>query len=113
MRKFTAQLWKIEDFVSKWFKFLQGSKSDGVALAALGELDSIRRCLPYLKFIRGDGWERKHWMQLFSLLKYDAKGPMAVSLETLTLHHWLTKAEVLIEKADLIKNLDAEVTANN
>lgn len=32
-----------------------------------------RRCLPYLKYVRGTGWERKHWTQLFSMLKLITK----------------------------------------
>ena len=32
-----------------------------------------RRCLPYLKYVRGIGWERKHWTQLFSMLKLITK----------------------------------------
>ncbi len=32
-----------------------------------------RRCLPYLKFVRGTGWERKHWTQLFIMLKLVTK----------------------------------------
>lgn len=37
---------------------------------------ACRRCLPYLKFVRGTGWERKHWTQLFGMLKLVTKvGP--------------------------------------
>lgn len=37
---------------------------------------ACRRCLPYLKFVRGTGWERKHWTQLFAMLKLVTKvGP--------------------------------------
>ena len=34
---------------------------------------AYRRCLPYLKFVRGTGWERKHWKQLFGMLKLVTK----------------------------------------
>lgn len=34
---------------------------------------ACRRCLPYLKFVRGTGWERKHWTQLFVMLKLVTK----------------------------------------
>ena len=38
---------------------------------------ACRRCLPYLKFVRGSGWERKHWTQLFGMLKLVTKvGPV-------------------------------------
>ena len=41
-----------------------------------------RRCLPYLKFVRGTGWERKHWTQLFTMLKLVTKvrGPSSALL---------------------------------
>ncbi len=49
-----------------------------------------RRCLPYLKFVRGTGWDRKHWTQLFIMLKLVTKvrGPYsALLLEPAAYNH--------------------------
>lgn len=68
----------------------------------------FRRALPNLKYVRGNGWERKHWAQLFTFLKLQTKGPGAVSIENLTLAHFLDKAEALAGSAAAIKALDSQ-----
>jgi hypothetical protein len=66
-----------------------------------------RRCLPYLKTcMRGAGWEDMHWASLFSLLGFK---PGSVTKETVTLAHFLDKADALLLAADKIKALDAQV----
>lgn len=77
-------------------------------LAILRELDKYQRVLPNLKHVRGDGWEDKHWRQLFGLLGLPTKGPKAVDATTLTLGHFLSAADALAAKADEIGGLDAQ-----
>ncbi|KAK9815706.1 hypothetical protein WJX72_008353 [[Myrmecia] bisecta] len=106
------EVWRVEEFLSKWSKSTEGTAgTDPVAIILLKEIDSYRRCLPHLKFVRGAGWERKHWSQLFNLLKMQTKGPTAVTIETLTLAHFLDKAEALAAAAEEIKALDAQAQA--
>jgi hypothetical protein len=105
------QVWKVEDFLVKWSKDTGAIKgaADSVALILLNEIEVYRRCLPYLKLLRGAGWEDSHWAQLFSLLGLKASGAGAVSRETVTLADFLDKAETLAANADKIKALDAQV----
>lgn len=104
-----SQLWKLEDFALKWTKGLEGSGTDPVALIVMGQISAYRKCLPYMKCVRGDGWDKRHWTQLFGKLNFRTKGPNAISLENLTLGHWLEKADLLVTHAEFIKNLDAQV----
>ena len=63
-----GKIYEFEDFLGKWSDKLKGTASkDPVALIILKEVESFRKCLPMLTFVRGDGWERTHWAQLFSL----------------------------------------------
>ncbi|DBA90074.1 TPA: hypothetical protein ACH3X2_004335 [Trebouxia sp. C0005] len=103
------ELWRIEDFLNQWSKGTDGQLSgDPVAIILAKEIDSYRRCLPHLKFVRGTGWERKHWTQLFIMLKLVTKGPDAVTFDNLTLAHFLDKADRLAGCAEEIKALNAQ-----
>ncbi|GMH35100.1 hypothetical protein BSKO_02968 [Bryopsis sp. KO-2023] len=102
------RLWKVEDFLSKWTKAMEGSGTDPVALIVMREIDTYRRCMPNLTYVKGNGWDRRHWSQLFGLLNLQTKGPGAVSVENLTLAVWLGKADVLIQQAEALKALDAQ-----
>ena len=60
------QVWKIEDFLAKWAKATEGKGAeDPIAVILMGEIDTYKRCLPYLKgCMRGAGWEDSHWLQV-------------------------------------------------
>lgn len=59
---FRKNHYQLEDMLTKWAESVKGTASkDAVAVVLLSEIDKYRKCLPYLKFVRGDGWEvRKH-----------------------------------------------------
>eukprot|EP00878_Enallax_costatus_P024703 GHUV01026383.1.p1 GENE.GHUV01026383.1~~GHUV01026383.1.p1 ORF type:complete len:1576 (+),score=459.42 GHUV01026383.1:1611-6338(+) len=104
------QVWKIEDFLTKWEGTCSGaSASDpgkaAIAVVLLQEIDAYRRCLPHLKSsMRGINWEDTHWVQLFSLLGFKAG---TLTKETVTLAHFLDKADAIIAHVQQIKELDA------
>ena len=56
--------------------------------------------------MRGTGWEDTHWASLFNMLGFK---PGSVTKETVTLAHFLDKADALLLAADKIKALDAQV----
>jgi dynein heavy chain 2 len=56
--------------------------------------------------MRGVGWEDSHWLQLFSLLGFKAG---SLSKESVTLAHFLDKADTIIANVEKIKALDAMV----
>ncbi|KAG2486208.1 hypothetical protein HYH03_015170 [Edaphochlamys debaryana] len=104
------QVWKIEDFLAKWTKATAGKGSDDpIAIILLSEIENYTLCLPHLKSsLRGAGWEDSHWSQLFGMLGIKTTGPAAVSKETVTLTHFLEKADLVVKHADTIKALDAQ-----
>lgn len=103
------QVWKIEDFLAKWTKATAGKSDDPIAVILTQEIDNYTLCLPHLKScLRGAGWEDTHWNQLFGLLGMKTSGPAAVSKETVTLTHFLEKADLVVKHADVIKSLDAQ-----
>ncbi|KAJ9505745.1 hypothetical protein QJQ45_029246, partial [Haematococcus lacustris] len=110
------QVWRIEDFLAKWGKATEGKGADDpIALILLKEVDSYKRCLPYLKTtLRGAGWEESHWLQaspqpsLFQMLGLQTSGSAAVTRETVTLAHFLDCADAVVKHADAIKAMDAQ-----
>nr|ADI46936.1 DHC1bm [Volvox carteri f. nagariensis] len=104
------QVWKIEDFLAKWTKATAGKGGeDPIAIILLNEIDNYALCLPHLKScLRGAGWEDSHWNQLFGMLGIKTTGPAAVTKETVTLTHFLEKADLVVKHADAIKALDAQ-----
>lgn len=76
----------------------------------LREVDVYRRCLPQLRTtVRGVGWEDNHWAELFRLLGLRLSGAGSVSKESVTLAHFLDKADVLLANVEQIRALDAQV----
>lgn len=66
-----------------------------------------RRCLPHLKScMRGINWEDTHWAQLFALLGFKTG---SLTKETVTLAHFLDRADTIITNMQQIKALDALV----
>ncbi|KAG2426397.1 hypothetical protein HYH02_014824 [Chlamydomonas schloesseri] len=103
------QVWKIEDFLGKWTKSASGASDDPIAVILTQEIDNYTLCLPHLKScLRGAGWEDTHWNQLFGMLGIKTSGPAAVSKETVTLTHFLEKADLVVKHAEAIKSLDAQ-----
>jgi hypothetical protein len=73
----------------------------------------VLQSLPYLKLVRGVGWEDSHWAQLFAWLGIKTTGPNAVSKDNVTLAHFLDKADAILKNAENIKKLDAQVRSKH
>lgn len=93
------EVWRIEDFLAKWQETGKTAgkiaSTDPVAMILMKEIDAYRRAIPNLKYVRGNGWEKKHWNKLFDMIQLPTKGPNAVTPENLTLAHFLDKADNL------------------
>lgn len=93
------EVWRVEDFLAKWEETGKTAgkiaSSDPVAMILMKEIDAYRRAIPNLKYVRGNGWEKKHWNKLFDMIHLPTKGPNAVTPENLTLAHFLDKADNL------------------
>jgi len=106
------QVWKIEDFLSKWREGPESAskdEKDPINAILSQEIRSYELCLPHLKTtMRGAGWEDTHWLQLFKMLGLKTSGEGSVSRETVTLAHFLDVADKVVSNADAIKSLDAQ-----
>ena len=104
-----GKMYDFEDFLAEWGEKVKGTAAkDPVALVILKELESYRKVMPMMRFLRGDGWDRAHWAQLFQILGFPAKGPDAVQVDNLALSHFLGKAAAILEKTEEIKALHAQ-----
>mmetsp|Transcript_17017 Transcript_17017/g.54247 ORF Transcript_17017/g.54247 Transcript_17017/m.54247 type:complete len:3325 (+) Transcript_17017:156-10130(+) len=103
------KLYDVDDFLAKWTESVKGTTSkDPVALILLKEINKYRKALPYLKFVRGDGWQDHHWSQLFGMLNFPTRGAEAKTKDNLKLQDFLNAAEKLTEKAEDVKHLHAQ-----
>lgn len=112
-----SKLFELEDFVADWSaKVRESKKADStsgdpnsgaavVATLVLEELEDYKSVLPLLKYARGDGWVEENWMNLFKIMNLPTRGEGAVTLETLTVDHFLKRAKVVVSKADELKHL--------
>ncbi|GBG64465.1 hypothetical protein CBR_g44350 [Chara braunii] len=68
------RLHTVDDFLSDWTERARSSNTkDGVFYVILQEVDRFRKCQHILRFIRGEGWERHHWAQLFVIMGFQIK----------------------------------------
>eukprot|EP00898_Chlorokybus_atmophyticus_P001659 jgi/Chlat1/2494/Chrsp175S08714 len=102
----------VEEFVAKWQKEAAGAlkidSKDGAGTMIVKEVEKMKRVVPCLGFIRGEGWQRTHWAQLFAIMQLPSRGPDEVRAETLTLAHIVSKSDVLVSNLDALKHLHAQ-----
>ncbi|KAK7197103.1 dynein heavy chain [Novymonas esmeraldas] len=66
---FRAKVYRFEDFVKLWQERLKEIPANSVTVHIRTMLDNWIRCVPLLKYVRGDGFTPAHWTELFTLLK--------------------------------------------
>eukprot|EP01049_Picozoa_sp_SAG25_P002666 SAG25_NODE_143_length_14049_cov_6.050817_1_plen_2680_part_10 len=106
---FRGRLYELEDLVKDWQTKLRGRAREPMVMHLIGLLDGYIEALPLLTFVRGDAFTPDHWGSLFRMLQLNQGVPKEehVSLETLTLKHFLDKVPVLQANADALKDLHA------
>ena len=92
----------IQDFVLNYSdKMKKRQNKDFIYMHITKELNTIRESLNTYKYLIGDNFERDHWKTLFNLLKIDNK----ITKETLKFGHFLEKTDILVKKANDIRDL--------
>lgn len=89
---FRKKSYRLEEFVVEWQKRLEASDATALSTRLLQELQKYENILPVLKYIRGEDFTEKHWMEIFSLLHMTAK-----PIDILTLHDFLEVSDRLSE----------------
>lgn len=89
---FRKKCYKLEEFVADWQKRLENTESTALSTRLLQELQKYERVVPVLKYVRGEDFTDKHWMEVFALLGMSVK-----PVDVLTLEDFLVAAERLAE----------------
>uniref|UniRef100_A0A7S0W0F2 Cytoplasmic dynein 2 heavy chain 1 n=2 Tax=Hemiselmis TaxID=77924 RepID=A0A7S0W0F2_9CRYP len=101
------RLYVIEDCLAKWGEALKGLDIDVVVRFLHSEIERLKKNVPYLKFVKGDAFTQEHWNQLFRMLNM----PKGIAKKDLTLQHFLDASNLVVEKMEAIKDLQARATA--
>lgn len=107
---FRGRLYELEDLIKDWqANKLRGRAREPMVMHLIGLLDGYLDALPLLTFVRGDAFTPDHWGSLFRMLQLNQGLPKEehITLETLTLKHFLDKVPVLHANADALKDLHA------
>ena len=95
-------MFDFEDLLGQWKTKLQASSRDVVSRYIAKQVITYTRLSPLLQKVRGEIFERDHWRALFTML-----GLPSNTLPTLTLAHFLSKAELMTRCRQKITELAA------
>lgn len=87
---FRKKSYRLEEFVIEWQKRLESSDATALSTRLLQELQKYENILPVLKYIRGEDFTEKHWIEVFMLLDITPK-----PLDILMLQDFLNVSERL------------------
>lgn len=88
---FRNKLYRLDELLGNWEKRVEEREATAVSIKMLQEINSYKAVIPVLKYVRGELFGEKHWLEMFSLLQMTNKG-----VETLTLQDFLKVKENLI-----------------
>ncbi|XP_068211563.1 cytoplasmic dynein 2 heavy chain 1 [Palaemon carinicauda] len=102
---FRSKTYKFEEFLNNWGEKLQSSgETTPVTVRLIHELEKFRTMLPVLKFVRGEVFSEKHWIEMYSLLGM----PSNIAIEKLTFGHFLKVRDALIQHKDALKEMNSK-----
>ncbi|EMP37963.1 Cytoplasmic dynein 2 heavy chain 1 [Chelonia mydas] len=101
---FRSKTYLFEEFLLNWHDKLRKMEEHTVMTVKLQrEVDKYKMTLPVLKYVRGEHLSPDHWLDLFRLLGL----PRGTSLENLLFGDLLKVADVIVEKAAALKDLNS------
>ena len=100
---FSVNVYALEDFAIKWIeniksKYPKGTQ-DGASQYVTSAVQKIQKCIPTLKYCRGEPFKEDHWTEL---LQGKLQLPKEVRRENLKVEHFLIRLDILLESATLI-----------
>jgi dynein heavy chain 2 len=101
------RLYVVEDCLAKWGDSLKGRDVDAVVRYLNSEIERLKKNVPYLKFVKGDGFTKEHWGSLFQLLKF----PKGTDLGTAKLQLFLDASDIVVAELPKFKDLQARAVA--
>ncbi|XP_017783105.1 PREDICTED: cytoplasmic dynein 2 heavy chain 1 [Nicrophorus vespilloides] len=101
---FRKKTYKFEDFLTEWQSKLESQENTALVTRILQEIHKFQDAVPVLKYLKGEDFTDKHWIEAFSILGIPSK-----PLDMLTLKDFLenpsdlaikqTELQVLCKKA--------------
>ncbi|XP_044749353.1 cytoplasmic dynein 2 heavy chain 1 [Coccinella septempunctata] len=91
---FRRKMYRFEEFLQEWQGKLAGMEQQDVVVKIVQEITKFGETYPVLKFVRGDDFTEKHWMDVFGIL-----GMAPKSIEELTLKDFLEVADRIKDKS--------------
>ena len=100
---FRSKTYKFEEFLSNWNDKLRNSgESSMVKVRLLKELEKYEAVVPVLKYVRGEVFAEKHWLEMYSMLGI----PQSVSVESLTFGDIIKTKDELLQHSEDLKELN-------
>ncbi|ROT63098.1 hypothetical protein C7M84_019029 [Penaeus vannamei] len=102
---FRSKTYRFEEFLSNWNDKLRSSgETTVVTVRLIHELEKYRAMLPVLKYVRGEVFSEKHWIEMYSILGI----PTNVTIDKLTFGHFLKVRDEMINQNDVLKEMNAK-----
>lgn len=89
---FRKKLYLLEEFVHDWKIKLQKMETSPLLTRMLQEVLKYKESIPSLKYLKGEDFTDKHWMEAFSVL-----GIIPKSIDALYLKDFLIVSNVLVD----------------
>ena len=71
---FRSKVYKFEEYLNSWKEKLNAqTKANTVTVKLLQEIERNQMIIPVLKYVRGDIFSDKHWVEMYSLLGMQSK----------------------------------------
>ncbi|CAH0388994.1 unnamed protein product [Bemisia tabaci] len=92
---------RMDDFVSSWNEKLTQSQATPLIARLLQEIEKYKAFIPCLRFLRGDMFSEKHWVELFSIIEQPYK-----PVELIVFNDFLQHKEIVQDRLSLIQELN-------
>eukprot|EP00048_Salpingoeca_helianthica_P012918 m.191084 g.191084 ORF g.191084 m.191084 type:complete len:4245 (+) comp15437_c5_seq48:84-12818(+) len=100
---FRGRTYLFSDLLDQWAARLRASTPSMVTVRIRADLEKYTALVPCLKYLRGDAFADKHWIDMFKAIGVAKATP----IEELTLDHFLTVADKVIASEAFLKDLHA------
>ncbi|CAG0920502.1 unnamed protein product, partial [Notodromas monacha] len=106
---FRSQSYKFEEYLTSWEEKLAQRTGDSskLSIRLSQDIEKFKAVVPVLKFVRGDYFSDKHWLEIFSLVGI----PTSVSPSQLTFGHLLNARDALLVNSDKLKEINGRAQA--
>ncbi|KAF5303585.1 hypothetical protein FQR65_LT08186 [Abscondita terminalis] len=87
-----------DEFLSNWQNKLEESKNNIVITLLLQEIQKYRAVMPVMKYVRGEDFTEKHWIEVFTLL-----GMVPKPIDILLLNDFLQVSQALLDNSEQLQ----------